>query len=177
MADVEQRNLFEVWRSLDFLELASPNIGQLTDIISCPGLDYCNLANARSIPVAEDISRHFVDVDKLALVGDLTLNISGCMNACGHHHVGNIGILGVDKRGKEYFQLTLGGASDDGASLGDRLGRALAQAEVPAAIEAIVETYLGLRIDSERFLDTYRRVGIEPFKQAVYGEAASRAAA
>ena len=103
LTDVEQRELFDVWRALDFLGLASANIGQLTDIISCPGLDYCNLANARSIPVAEDISRHFVDVDKLALVGDLTLNISGCMNACGHHHVGNIGILGVDKRGEEYL--------------------------------------------------------------------------
>ncbi|MDH3507007.1 MAG: nitrite/sulfite reductase [Gammaproteobacteria bacterium] len=177
LTDVEQRELFELWRALDVLGLASSNIGQLTDIISCPGLDYCSLANARSIPVAEDISRHFVDVDKLALVGDLTLNISGCMNACGHHHVGNIGILGVDKRGEEFFQLTLGGASDEGASLGDRLGRALAQAEVPAAIEAIVETYLSLRMDGERFLDTYRRVGIEPFKQAVYGEPASRAAA
>jgi len=177
MTDIEQRDLFPLWQALDFLGLASSNIGQLTDIISCPGLDYCNLANARSIPVAADISQHFVDVDKLALVGDLTLNISGCMNACGHHHVGNIGILGVDKRGEEFFQLTLGGASDDGASLGDRLGRALAQAEVPAAIEAIVETYLGLRADGERFLDTYRRAGIEPFKHAVYGGSTSRAAA
>ncbi|HSG66378.1 MAG TPA: nitrite/sulfite reductase, partial [Gammaproteobacteria bacterium] len=175
--DVEQGELFELWRALAALDLATPNIGQLTDIICCPGLDYCSLANARSIPVAQDLSRHFVDVDQLALVGDLTLNISGCMNACGHHHVGNIGILGVDKRGQEYFQLTLGGSSDETASLGDRLGPALAQAEVPAAIEAIVATYLELREDRERFLDTYRRIGIEPFKLAVYGDAGAKAVA
>jgi sulfite reductase (NADPH) hemoprotein beta-component len=177
LTDVEQRELFGLWRALTALELATPNVGQLTDIICCPGLDYCSLANARSIPVAEDLSRHFVDVDQLALVGDLTLNISGCMNACGHHHVGNIGILGVDKRGQEYFQLTLGGASDESASLGDRLGPALAQAEVPAAIEAIVATYLELRENRERFLDTYRRVGIEPFKLAVYGDTGTKAVA
>jgi len=177
LTDVRQSDLFEVWEALVRLDLATPNIGKLTDIICCPGLDYCSLANARSIPVAEDLSRHFLDVDKLAVVGDLTLNISGCMNACGHHHVGNIGILGVDKRGQEYFQLTLGGSSDESASLGDRLGRALPQADVPAAIDAIVETYLAVREDGERFLDTYRRVGIDPFKQAVYGHAAVRAVA
>jgi sulfite reductase (NADPH) hemoprotein beta-component len=177
LTDVRQKDLFEIWEALGRLDLATPNIGQLTDIICCPGLDYCSLANARSIPVAEDLSRHFIDVDKLAVVGDLTLNISGCMNACGHHHVGNIGILGVDKRGKEYFQLTLGGSSDESASLGDRLGPALPQADVPAAVEAIVETYLAAREDGERFLDTYRRVGIDPFKQAVYGDAAVKAVA
>ncbi|HEX9876948.1 MAG TPA: nitrite/sulfite reductase [Gammaproteobacteria bacterium] len=177
LVDVEQRKLEALWRALKALGLATPNIGQLTDIVCCPGLDFCSLANARSIPVAEDLGLHFVDVDRLALVGDLTLNISGCMNACGHHHVGNIGILGVDKRGQEYFQLTLGGCSDESASLGDRLGPALPQSEVPGAIEAIVETYLGLREDGERFLDTYRRVGLEPFKQAVYEGADSKAVA
>ncbi len=166
--DVKQSELHELWQALGALELATPNIGALTDMICCPGLDFCALANARSIPVAQDISRHFVDVDRLAAIGNFTINISGCMNACGHHHVGHIGILGVDKRGKEFFQLTLGGSSDENASLGDRLGPALPQADVPAAIESIVEAYLDLRTEGERFLDTYRRVGMAPFKEAVY---------
>ena len=140
-------------------------------------MDFCSLANARSIPVANDINQHFLDVDRLALVGDLTVNISGCMNACGHHHVGNIGILGVDKRGKEFFQLTLGGSSDEGASLGDRLGRGLPQEDVPEAIEAIVDRYLETRNDGERFLDTYRRVGIKPFQNAVYGDVSTKVVA
>jgi len=168
--DVEQRRLHELWLQLDALELATPNLGSVTDIICCPGLDYCALANARSIPVAQDISRHFADVEELAEIGELKINISGCMNACGHHHVGHIGILGVDKRGKEFFQLTLGGSSDQHASLGDRLGPGLPQEDVPAAIEAIVAAYRELREDGERFLDTYRRVGIEPFKDVVYGQ-------
>jgi len=177
LVDVQQQDLHTLWQELDALTLATPNLGKLTDIICCPGLDYCNLANARSIPVADDINQHFLDVDRLALVGDLTVNISGCMNACGHHHVGNIGILGVDKRGKEFFQLTLGGSSDEGASLGDRLGRGLPQDEVPGAIEAIVDRYLEVRADGERFLDAYRRVGIEPFKDAVYGATDKKAVA
>ena len=166
--DVKQSELHELWHALAALELATPNIGALTDMICCPGLDFCALANARSIPVAQDISNHFVDVDRLAAIGNFTINISGCMNACGHHHVGHVGILGVDKRGKEFFQLTLGGSSDQNASLGDRLGPALPQADVPIAIESIVEVYMDLREDGERFLDTYRRVGIAPFKEAVY---------
>ena len=166
--DVKQSELYELWHALDALELATPNIGALTDMICCPGLDFCALANARSIPIAQDISNHFVDVDRLAAIGNFTINISGCMNACGHHHVGHVGILGVDKRGKEFFQLTLGGSSDQNASLGDRLGPALPQADVPVAIESIVEVYMDLREDGERFLDTYRRVGIAPFKEAVY---------
>ena len=169
--DVKQMDLHSLWKKLGLLELATPNLGQLTDMITCPGLDYCNLANARSIPVAQDINKHFVDVDRLVAIGDFTVNISGCMNACGHHHVGNVGILGVDKHGTEFFQLTLGGSSDEGASLGDRLGRALPQEEVPAAIEAIVDTYMDIREDDERFLDTYRRIGMVPFKEAVYGSA------
>ncbi|MCZ6497092.1 MAG: nitrite/sulfite reductase [Gammaproteobacteria bacterium] len=174
LVDVKQQALHSLWQELKLLELATPNLGQITDIICCPGLDYCGLANARSIPVADDINQHFVDVDRLALVGDLTINISGCMNACGHHHVGNIGILGVDKRGKEFFQLTLGGSSDERASLGDRLGPGLPQADVPIAIEAIVDQYLQDRQEDERFLDTYRRIGIEPFKKAVYGTPESK---
>ena len=175
--DVRQLDLFALWKELKLLDLATPNIQTVSDIICCPGLDYCNLANSRSIPLAQDLSRHFVDVDHLALVGDFTINISGCMNACGHHHVGNIGILGVNKRGREYFQLTLGGSSDENASLGDRLGRALPQDEVPAAVETIVDTYLAIRLDGERFLDTYRRAGIEPFREAVYNPVQARAVA
>jgi sulfite reductase (NADPH) hemoprotein beta-component len=177
LPDVKQMELRTLWQELERLELATPNIGSITDIICCPGLDYCALANARSIPIAQDISRHFVDVDELADIGQLTINISGCMNACGHHHVGHIGILGVDKRGAEFFQLTLGGSSDQNASLGERLGPGLAQKDVPAAIERIVATYKGQRMNGERFLDTYRRVGIEPFKQAVYGTEAEQAVA
>jgi sulfite reductase (NADPH) hemoprotein beta-component len=169
LVDVKQSELHELWEKLSALELATPNLGLLTDIICCPGLDFCSLANARSIPIAQDISHAFTDLDELQKIGQFTINISGCMNACGHHHVGHIGILGVDKRGEEFFQLTLGGSSDQHASLGDRLGRGLPQAEVPAAIRKIVDTYLVIREQNERFLDTYRRVGVEPFKAAVYG--------
>ena len=166
--DVRQEDLHTLWQKLTELDLATANIGRVSDIIACPGLDYCALANARSIPVAQDIGRHFSQADKLQNIGELTINISGCMNACGHHHVGNIGILGVDKRGKEFFQLTLGGSSDENASLGDRLGPGLPQSEVPDAIENIVDAYIDNRQNDERFLDTYRRIGIEPFKEAVY---------
>jgi sulfite reductase (NADPH) hemoprotein beta-component len=169
LVDVRQSELHALWRELVGLELGTPNLGLLSDIICCPGLDFCALANARSIPIAQDISRAFSDIDELQRIGQFTINISGCMNACGHHHVGHIGILGVDKRGQEFFQLTLGGSSDQRASLGDRLGPGLPQAEVPGAIRKIVDTYLDIREGNERFLDTYRRVGIEPFKGAVYG--------
>jgi sulfite reductase (NADPH) hemoprotein beta-component len=170
LVDVKQSELYELWHKLVELELATPNLGLLSDIICCPGLDFCALANARSIPIAQDISRAFTDLDELQKIGQFTINISGCMNACGHHHVGHIGILGVDKRGEEFFQLTLGGSSDSQASLGDRLGPGLPQAQVPAAIRKIVDVYLVIRQQGERFLDTYRRVGVEPFKAAVYGE-------
>ena len=169
LVDVKQAEIHELWRTLVALDLATPNLGLLTDIICCPGLDFCALANARSIPIAQDIARAFTDLDELQKIGQFTINISGCMNACGHHHVGHIGILGVDKRNEEFFQLTLGGSSDQHASLGDRLGPGLPQAEVPKAIRKIVDTYLVVREHGERFLDTYRRVGIEPFKSAVYG--------
>jgi sulfite reductase (NADPH) hemoprotein beta-component len=168
--DVKQSELFELWEKLAALELATPNLDSVTDMICCPGLDFCALANARSIPVAQDINSHFTNLDELEDIGELKINISGCMNACGHHHVGHIGILGVDKRGKEFFQLTLGGSSDQHASLGDRLGPGLPQEEVPAAIESIIAVYKAARSNGERFLDTYRRIGIEPFKTAIYGE-------
>jgi len=176
LVDVRQADLHALWEELKFLELATANLGLLSDMICCPGLDYCALANARSIPIAQDISRAFDDLDELGKIGQFTINISGCMNACGHHHVGHIGILGVDKRGEEFFQLTLGGSSDQNASLGDRLGPGLPQNEVPGAIRKIVDTYMRIREGDERFLDTYRRVGMEPFKGAVYG-AGSKVAA
>jgi len=177
LVDVKQSEVHELWQKLVALELATPNLGLLTDIICCPGLDYCALANARSIPIAQDIAHAFTDLDELQRIGHFTINISGCMNACGHHHVGHIGILGVDKRGEEFFQLTLGGSSDQRASLGDRLGPGLPQAEVPRAIRKIVDTYLTMREHDERFIDTYRRVGIEPFKASVYGADAEAHAA
>lgn len=168
--DVRQQDLQALWHELAGLRLATPNIGTLTDIIACPGLDFCALANARSIPLAQDIGSHFRNADALQDIGELTINISGCMNACGHHHVGHIGILGVEKNGQEFYQLTLGGSSGEDASLGDRLGRGISAAEVPGAIDALVARYKELRDSGERFLDTYRRVGIEPFRTAVYGE-------
>jgi sulfite reductase (NADPH) hemoprotein beta-component len=172
--DVRQVDLPDLWQELRSLSLATPNIGRLTDIVACPGLDFCTLANARAIPVAQDIGRRFAGSAGLEDIGELTINISGCMNACGHHHVGHIGILGVEKNGLEFYQLTLGGSSGEDASLGDRLGRSIPAAEVPVAIEAIITQYKALREAEERFLDTYRRVGIDPFKDAVYGERAER---
>ncbi len=127
------------------------------------------MANARSIPIAEKITERFEDLKRLHAIGELTINISGCVNACGHHHVGNIGILGVDKKGKEYYQFTLGGSSDQNASLGDRTGPGFSADEAPGAVETIVNTYLDVRHNSEPFLDTYRRVGMAPFKEALYG--------
>jgi sulfite reductase (NADPH) hemoprotein beta-component len=170
LVDVKQSDLLALWQELDALQLATANVGMISDIIACPGLDYCALANARSIPVAQAIGERFADAARLAEVGNLTINISGCMNACGHHHVGHIGILGVEKNGREFYQLTVGGSSAQDTSLGDRLGPALAASEVPDAIDTLVDTYLATRQPGERFLDTVRRTGIEPFKQAVYGK-------
>jgi sulfite reductase (NADPH) hemoprotein beta-component len=168
LADVEQGDLYELWRKLDALGLATPNVGLAGDIIACPGLDYCALANARSIPVAQQISRHFSDLTRLLDVGELKIKISGCINACGHHHVGHIGILGVDKHGQEFYQVTLGGSADENAALGDIVGPAFSAEQVTGAIETIVDTYLRLREDGERFLDTYRRIGLKPFKETLY---------
>ncbi|MDC5150978.1 nitrite/sulfite reductase [Acinetobacter baumannii] len=168
LADVPQKDLFDVWQALEQHNMARAHIGFITDIISCPGGDFCSLANAKSIPIAEAITRRFEDLDKVYELGHLDLNISGCMNACGHHHVGNIGILGVDKKGAEFYQITLGGNSDHDASIGDILGPSFAAEAVPDVIEEVLNTYLDLRTEGERFVDTYRRVGIQPFKERAY---------
>jgi sulfite reductase (NADPH) hemoprotein beta-component len=173
LVDVKQSELFNLWKELSRLNLAAANMGLISDMIACPGLDYCALANARSISVAQSIGQRFADPDRAAEIGNLTINVSGCMNACGHHHVGHIGILGVEKNGQEFYQLTLGGSSDQNTSLGDRLGPGVSAEEVPAVIDRIVGEYLNIRREGERFLDTYRRVGLDPFKQAAYGAPAA----
>ena len=160
----------EVYDILCAHDLATPNIGLISDSIACPGLDYCNLANARSIPLAQEISTHFADLDKQYDIGELKIKISGCINACGHHHVGHIGILGVDKKGTEFYQISLGGSADEKASLGDITGQAFTEDKVVDAVDTIVETYLNLRQPEERFLDTYRRVGMNPFKEQLYAD-------
>ncbi|MDV7212802.1 nitrite/sulfite reductase [Azotobacter beijerinckii] len=168
LADVEQARLFELWGELRELGFATPNVGLLTDIICCPGGDYCSLANAKSIPIAEAIQRRFDDLDYLFDIGELDLNISGCMNACGHHHVGHIGILGVDKKGAEFYQVSLGGSASRDASLGQILGPSFAQEEMAGVIEKIITVYVEKRVEDERFIDTLRRIGIEAFKERVY---------
>ena len=168
---VRQADLYPLWHELQSLELATPNIGLLTDMICCPGLDFCSLANAGSIPIAKQINEKFNDLDYLHDIGELRIKMSGCMNACGHHHVGHIGILGVSKSGEEYYQLTLGGSSENDAALGDRLGPSIAKDKVADTIEKLLQVYLEQRTEDERFLDTYRRIGIAPFKQRVYASA------
>ncbi|MBM3651137.1 MAG: nitrite/sulfite reductase, partial [Alphaproteobacteria bacterium] len=159
-----------VWRALSRLGFAEANVGKITDIIACPGLDYCALANARSIPVAQRISTHFAELAHQHDIGDLKIKISGCINACGHHHVGHIGILGVDKNGVELYQISLGGDVDFGrTALGAILGPAVTADRVVESVDALVATYLDHRAAGERFVDTYRRVGAEPFKERVYG--------
>jgi sulfite reductase (NADPH) hemoprotein beta-component len=159
-----------VWLVLEAAGLATPNINLVSDIIACPGLDYCALANARAIPVAQNIAAKFLDADRAELIGELKIKISGCINACGHHHVGHIGILGVDKKGEEFYQLTLGGSGAEDASLGTILGPALPYDRVADAVEQIVDVYLRERNGEERFLDTFRRTGVAPFKEAVYAD-------
>ncbi len=168
LADVRQSDLHDLWKALEAQGLATPNIDSLQDMICCPGLDYCSLANARSIPVAQEIAEHFDRLDFLYDLGELKLKMSGCINACGHHHVGHIGILGVDKKGEEFYQITLGGSPGDDASIGQIIGPAFPRATIVSAIERLLQLYLELREDGERFLDTYRRVGIKPFKERVY---------
>ncbi|NBY23294.1 MAG: nitrite/sulfite reductase [Gammaproteobacteria bacterium] len=169
MADVEQQHLLDLWQALDHLGLATPNVGTATDMITCPGLDFCSLANAASISIATGIQSLFDDLDYLYDLGDIRINISGCMNGCGHHTVGHIGILGVDKKGEEWYQITLGGSSSNDASLGERLGPSVAKSEVTQTIEHILLTYRDLREGEETFLDTVRRIGMEPFQERVYG--------
>jgi sulfite reductase (NADPH) hemoprotein beta-component len=166
---VAQRDLQALWRALNAAGVATPNVGLVSDIISCPGLDYCSLANTRSIPVAQELTRRFRDLDLARDLGRLHINISGCINACGHHHVGHIGLLGVEKNGEEFFQVTIGGRADESARLGSLIGPAGPYAEVADVVEDIVAAYLELRErPDEIFLHTVERVGIEPFKERVY---------
>jgi len=165
-----KRDLPAIHSRLKELGLATPNAGLITDIIACPGLDYCDLANARSIPIAQKISERFADLDRQHNIGELKIKISGCINACGHHHAGHIGILGVDKKGIEFYQLQLGGSGAEDASIGEILGPGFGKDEIADAVERVIGAYLDLRHDGERFLDTYRRVGIVPFKNVAYQE-------
>ena len=167
-ADVKKSDLYALWKSLRALGVATPNINTLADIICCPGLDYCSLANARSIPIAEEVMQHFDKYDYIYDLGELKIKMSGCINACGHHHVGHIGILGVDKKGEEFYQITLGGSASDDASIGKIMGPAFAQDEVVPAMQALFDVYVENREEGERFLDTYRRIGMAPFKDRAY---------
>jgi sulfite reductase (NADPH) hemoprotein beta-component len=161
----------KVWAALDAAGLATPNMNLVSDIIACPGLDYCALANARSISIAQHIAEKFTDIERAERVGELKVKISGCINACGHHHVGHIGILGVDKKGEEFYQITLGGSGAEDAAVGQALGPALPYERVAGAVDTLVDVYLRERQDGERFLDTFRRTGVTPFKEAVYADA------
>lgn len=172
LPDVRQNALFELWQAACEQDLGTANVGLLSDMICCPGGDYCSLANAKSIPVAEAIQRRFDDYDELYDLGPIDLNISGCMNACGHHHVGHIGILGVDKKGQEFYQISIGGHAGTGASIGSIVGPSFGRDAVVSVIETILATYIDLRTDQETFLDCYRRVGIAPFKERLYPDAA-----
>ncbi|MCM2326813.1 MAG: nitrite/sulfite reductase [Lysobacter sp.] len=170
LADVRSRDLHALWTLARAAGLATPNIGLLTDIVCCPGGDFCALANAKSIPVAEAIQRRFDDLDYLHDIGELDLNISGCMNSCAHHHVGHIGILGVDKNGAEWYQVSIGGEQGIGATIGEVIGPSFAASEMPGVVEGLVETYLDHRHADERFVDTVHRIGLGPFKARVYGQ-------
>jgi sulfite reductase (NADPH) hemoprotein beta-component len=166
---VAKRDLPALWRALDKIGLATPNVNLISDIIACPGLDYCSLANARSIPIAQELTRRFANLETANLIGRLHINISGCINACGHHHVGHIGILGVEKNGEEIYQITIGGRADENAELGTLIGPGVRYDEVADVVEDIVEAYLALRErPDELFVDTVKRLGVEPFKERVY---------
>jgi sulfite reductase (NADPH) hemoprotein beta-component len=168
LADVEQSKLFEVWEQVKAKGLATPNIGLLTDIIACPGGDYCSLANAKSIPIAAAIAKRFDDLDFQHDVGDIELNISGCINACGHHHIGHIGVLGVDKDGSEWYQVSIGGAQGNNASLGKIIGPSFSAQQMPEVVGRLLDVYLRNRAEGERFIDVANRLGIAPFKEYVY---------
>jgi sulfite reductase (NADPH) hemoprotein beta-component len=170
LTDVKLSDLFPLWETARAKELATPNIGLLTDIICCPGGDFCSLANAKSIPIAEAIQLQFDNLDYLYDIGELELNISGCMNACGHHHVGHIGILGVDKDGSEWYQITIGGKQGNDASIGSVIGPSFAAEEMPGVVQKLIDVYIAERTPEERFIDTVRRIGIPPFKAHVYGK-------
>ncbi len=168
LADVRQDRLYEVWCELDAQGLATPNIGTLTDLIACPGLDFCSLANAGTLAVAHDIQRRFDDLDYLYDLGSIEIKMSGCMNACGHHHVGHIGILGVDKHGEEWYQISLGGSANGFTALGEVIGPSVPKHEVAATVVRIVEVYRALRTEDEPFIGTLRRVGLDPFRAGAY---------
>lgn len=168
LAHVEQSQLYLLWRRLDKLKLATPNIGTLNDIICCPGFDFCSLANATSLDVSEDIMERFGELDRLYDIGDIRINISGCMNACGHHHVGHIGLLGVDKKGEDWYQITLGGSAMNHTALGKVLGPAIAKPDIGRAVEQIIDVYIELRTPAESFLQTLDRLGHGPFKERLY---------
>ncbi|MGS2716820.1 nitrite/sulfite reductase [Eionea flava] len=170
LADVKKSDLLSLWKEAKAAGFATPNIGTLTDVICCPGGDFCSLANAKSIPVAEAIQRRFEDMDYVYDLGDIDLNISGCMNACGHHHVGHIGILGVDKKGKEFYQIQLGGNASENTALGKVLGPAFGEAEIPDTIATILNVFVENRQTDELFVDTFSRIGLAPFKERVYAK-------
>ena len=172
LADVKLSDLFQLWEKARTAGLATPNIGLLTDIICCPGGDFCSLANAKSIPIAEAIQMRFDNLDYLHDIGDLELNISGCMNACGHHHIGHIGILGVDKDGSEWYQVTIGGKQGNDASIGSVIGPSFSAEEMPGVVQRLIEVYIQERTPEERFIDTVRRIGVPPFKTHVYASKA-----
>ncbi|QWD32272.1 nitrite/sulfite reductase [Polynucleobacter paneuropaeus] len=171
LADVEQAKLYELWQEAKKQKVALPNVGLLTDIIACPGGDFCSLANAKSLPIAKAIQKRFDDLDYLFDLGDISLNISGCINSCGHHHVGNIGVLGVDKDGQEWYQITLGGEQGNDAAIGKVIGPSFYADEIPDVITKIINTYVGHRADDESFIQTYQRLGVTPFKEAAYQNA------
>jgi len=168
LADVEQTELLNLWRTAKNYNLVLPNIGLLTDIIACPGGDFCSLANAKSLPIAKAIQERFDDLDYLHDLGDITLNISGCINSCGHHHVGNIGVLGVDKDGEEWYQITLGGDQGNDAAIGKVIGPSFYANEIPDVMTSIINTFVEQRSADEPFIETYRRLGVTPFKEAAY---------
>jgi len=174
LADVEQAQLYGLWKSAKLQGLVLPNIGYLTDIIACPGGDFCSLANAKSIPIANDIQKRFDDLDYLHDLGDISLNISGCMNSCGHHHVGNIGILGVDKDGQEWYQVTLGGDQGNHASIGKVIGPSFFAEDMPDVISKVIDVFVEQREPEEKFIDAVRRLGITPFKERVYQDRPTR---
>jgi sulfite reductase (NADPH) hemoprotein beta-component len=170
LGDVKEADLYKLWQALKPLNLATPNIGTLTDLICCPGLDFCSLANAGSIGIAQELSERYDNLDYLYDLGEIRIKMSGCMNGCGHHSVGHIGILGVDKEGAEWYQITLGGSASNDATLGDRLGPSIARDQVVDTIAKLIETFVDHRQEGETFVETYRRIGIEPYKGKVYGE-------
>lgn len=168
LSDVKLSDLFDVWQTLAKYDLARANIGTLTDIIACPGFDYCSLANASTLNIVDKINQQFDDLDFVYDLGDIRLNMSGCMNACAHHHVGDIGILGVDKKGEHWYQISIGGSSKEDAKLGKILGKAVSADDVAITLDRILHVYLEQRMPDELFSDTVERIGVEPFKERVY---------